>query len=730
MLYIVSNRLPVTVIEDKVDFKFLPSSGGLVSGISSYLEVLTEKGGTYTWVGWPGTTLKEKNKRAVKRHLLSKLNSYPVFLTEKEMDKFYYGFCNRAIWPLFHYFPSYVSYDADYWESYKYVNQIFFNALEEIIRPVDTVWVHDYHLMLLPRLIREKYPDIHCGFFLHIPFPSYELFRLLPRLWGREILEGLLGADVIGFHTHDYTQYFLRCVLRMVGYEHNMGTLMLGDRIVKAETFPIGINVDRFFAASRSPAVQEELAALRKKFGACRVVLSIDRLDYTKGIINRLRGFELFLEQNPDWHGRVLLILVVVPSRVGVEHYQLMKRQIDELAGKINGRFGKLDWTPILYQYRSFDFEPLVALYNISDVALVTPLRDGMNLIAKEFIASKSETRGVLILSELAGAAKELGEAILINPNNIEEIAGALREALELPEAEQTRRMRAMQERLQRYDVIRWASDFLHTVQALSREKERVLVKALGDDGRRQLARDFTAARKRMLFLDYDGTMIPFADEPRQAAPDEALLKTLKNLSHRPDTSVVIISGRDRETLEKWFGGVGAGLVAEHGIWIRRARGSWELAAVSATDWKPQVLPLITMYTDGVPGSFIEEKEFSIAWHYRKADPELASIRAIELIDELVEFTSNINVHVLHGNKVVELRNAGADKGTAAKHLLASGSCDFIFAIGDDWTDEDLFKALPGTAYTIKVGFGSSFARFSVKSHQEARALIESLANA
>jgi trehalose 6-phosphate synthase/phosphatase len=233
-----------------------------------------------------------------------------------------------------------------------------------------------------------------------------------------------------------------------------------------------------------------------------------------------------------------------------------------------------------------------------------------------------------------------------------------------------------------------------------------------------------------MLFLDYDGTMIPFADEPRQAVPDEALLKALKKLSHRPDTTVVIISGRDRDTLQEWFDGVGAGLVAEHGIWIRRARGSWELAAVSATDWKPQVLPLITMYTDGVPGSFIEEKEFSIAWHYRKADPELASIRAIELIDELVEFTSNINVHVLHGNKVVELRNAGADKGTAAKHLLASGSCDFIFAIGDDWTDEDLFKALPGSAYTIKVGFGSSFARFSVKSHQEARALLEELAYA
>ncbi len=729
MLYIVSNRLPVTVIEDKVDYKFLPSSGGLVSGLSSYLESLTAQGKTYTWAGWPGTTLKEKNRDEIKKKLLSDLHAYPVFLSEKEMDKFYFGFCNRTIWPLFHYFNTFAVFDTDYWFYYKYVNEVFARTLAEILQPEDTVWVHDYHLMLLPKLLREQFPESRIGFFLHIPFPSYELFRLLPRVWGREILEGLLGADLIGFHTHDYTQYFLRCVLRILGHEHNMGTLIIGDRVMKAETFPIGIDVERFSNACRKPAVRREIEALKKKFNDSKVVLSIDRLDYTKGILNRLRGFELFLEKNNEWHGRVLLILVVVPSRVGVEHYQTMKRQIDELVGKINGRFGKLDWTPILYQYRSFAFEPLVALYCISSVALVTPLRDGMNLIAKEFVASKSEQCGVLILSEMAGASKELGEAILINPNNVEEIADSLQEALAISADEQVRRMNIMQRRLQRYDVVRWATDFLDTVNSTTEEQKRYLVKAVTDTIQQKLKKDFIVAQRRIIFLDYDGTLVSFTGDPQSAEPDEELLLLLKKLTHRDATDVVIISGRDRDTLQRWFGSYKLGAVAEHGVWIKKRQGNWDLINVSANDWKHGVLPIISMYTDIVPGSFVEEKEYSIAWHYRQADPELASSRAIELIDELVEFTSNINVHVLHGNKVVEVRNAGADKGTAAKHLLSSTAYDFILALGDDWTDEDMFRALPDHAYSIKVGLGSSFARFCIKSHWESRALLEDIIN-
>jgi trehalose 6-phosphate synthase/phosphatase len=319
----------------------------------------------------------------------------------------------------------------------------------------------------------------------------------------------------------------LRCVLRIIGHEHTMGTMIFNERVVKAATFPIGIDFERFHNAAHDQAIQNEVQELRKKFNDSKVILSIDRLDYTKGISNRLRGCAVFLENNPAWHGKVVLLVVVVPSRVGVEHYQSMKRQIDELVGKINGRFSRIDWTPIVYQYRSFTFEPLMALYSISDVALVTPLRDGMNLIAKEYVASKSTKAGVLILSEMAGASKELGEALLINPNNIEEIAASIKEALEIPEIEQMRRMECMQGRLQRYTIIRWATDFINELHEVVNERNRLTAKILTPDLKKQMRADFIAAQRKILFLVYDGTLVPFVGDPQNAVPDEALLTVL-----------------------------------------------------------------------------------------------------------------------------------------------------------------------------------------------------------
>jgi trehalose 6-phosphate synthase/phosphatase len=506
--------------------------------------------------------------------------------------------------------------------------------------------------------------------------------------------------------------------------------MIINERVVKADTLPIGIDFERFHNAAHDHAIQKEVHELRKKFNDSKVILSIDRLDYTKGIGNRLRGFELFLENNPAWHGRVVLVVVVVPSRVGVEHYQTMKRQIDELVGKINGRFSRIDWTPIVYQYRSFSFEPLMALYSISDIALVTPLRDGMNLIAKEYVASKSTTPGVLILSEMAGASKELGEALLINPNNIEEIAASIKEALEIPAAEQLRRMDSMQGRLKRYTIIRWATDFINELHEVVTERKRLTAKIVTPEFKKKMKEDFIAAQKKILFLDYDGTLVPFVGDPQEAVPDDALLTIIAALLEKPETDVIIISGRTREILQEWFGFSGAVLVAEHGVWIKGKNRDWELTVPLSNEWKQQALPLFALYADIVPGSFVEEKEFSLAWHYRKADPELASTRARELIDEIDEFTSNINVHVVHGNKVVELRSAGVDKGTAAKYLLAGKEYDFILAVGDDRTDEDLFKVIPEDVYSIKVGFCSSHARYSVSNYMEIRTILEELARA
>jgi trehalose 6-phosphate synthase/phosphatase len=728
-ILIVSNRLPVTTEVKEGKLEFQVSAGGLVSGLSAYLDSLKGSSFTssdYVWVGWPGSVVPEKMKGELKSRALAEFNAYPVMLSERAMDKFYQGFCNKTIWPLFHYFPTYTVYDDDYWAQYQRVNQIFCDTVMEIVKPDDLIWVQDYHLMLLPRLLRERMPQVPIGFFLHIPFPDYEIFRLLPGAWRRMILEGLLGADLVGFHTHDYTQYFLRCVLRILGYEHNMGKIMLGDHLVKAETLPMGIDFRKFQQTTNSPEVQKEKEEF-KTFAPSKVISSIDRLDYTKGIINRLRGYEAFLDKNPQWHGKVVLALVVVPSRIGVEHYQQMKRQIDELVGKINGRFGSISWTPILYQYKFLSFYPLVALYGISQVALVTPLRDGMNLIAKEYVASRADRTGVLILSEMAGASKELGEGIIINPSNVEEIADALKQALEMTEEEQIRRNRIMQTRLKRYDVVRWASDFIQDLLSLKDDQHRMEARLLSPAAQTRLVEEYTHARRKLLLLDYDGTLVPFAGLPHLAKPTEELLQLLGSLSQDANTETVLVSGRDKETLQRWFGSLGLSLIAEHGAWIKEKNVEWKMIKPLTSDWKSQILPILEMYADRLPGSFVEEKEFALVWHYRRSDPESASLKAKELVDDLVNFTANIDVQVLQGSKVVEVRCAGVNKGIAALHFLSRETFDFILAIGDDWTDEDLFKALPQTAYSIRVGLTQSYARFNLYSYVEVMKLLRGL---
>jgi trehalose 6-phosphate synthase/phosphatase len=732
-LLIVSNRLPVMIAEENGELVFKESTGGLVSGLSAYLDSLKgsqfKKSG-YLWVGWPGIAVDDKLKETLKSKALSQFNAYPVFLTERSMEKFYQGFCNKTIWPLFHYFPSYTVYDNSFYSHYKCVNQIFCEAVCEMVQPDDIIWIHDYHLMLLCRLLKDKKPDIPIGFFLHIPFPSYEMFRTLPAEWRSEILQGILGADLIGFHTHDYTQHFLRCVLRILGYDHDLGNIYLAERVVKVDTFPMGIDFQKYFSAANAAEIKQEREQSWSSLKNFKTVLSIDRLDYTKGIVNRLQGYELFLEKNPKWQKKVTLVLVVVPSRIGVEHYQQIKKQIDELVGKINGRFGSIDWTPIIYQSRFIPFNSLVALYSASDVAMITPLRDGMNLVSKEYIASRADLPGVLIISEMAGSSKELTEAIVINPNSIEEIAAALATALEMPAEEQIRRKLTMQDRLRRYDVIRWANDFLGRLYDVVEEQKKQQARFLRPSNRDRLISDFTRVQRRILLLDYDGTLVPFAPDPQAARPSTALLAILEKLSNDPKTDLALISGRDKKTLQEWFGALNMVLVAEHGVWNKDKHSDWQLIKPLDNNWKPKILPILQIYADRLPGAFVEEKEYSLVWHYRRSDPELASIRARELTDDLMAFTANLNVQVLQGSKVVEIRCGGVTKGTAAMRFLSSRHFDFILALGDDWTDEDMFKALPETAYSIRVGMQRSHAKFNLHSHVEAIGLLEKISQA
>ena len=720
-LLIVSNRLPVSIERKRGRFHFQPSVGGLAIGLGSFYKSYNS-----LWIGWPGIAAAKKDedeKEMLEKRLLSEFHCRPVFLSQGDVENYYHGFCNKTLWPLFHYFPQYVMYDEALYKAYERVNTLFCDAVMGVAQEDDIIWIHDYHLMLLPQLIRERMPDATIGFFLHIPFPVYEIFHLLPRR--KEILEGLLGADLIGFHTYNYAQHFLGNIRNLLGYEHTLGQIAGEDHIIKVDVFPMGIDYEGYAKAPRSPAVQKDAARLHKTVGDKKLILSVDRLDYSKGIPQRLEAFDAFLQKNPQYKERVTLILVAVPSRTQVDHYKLLKQQVDELIGKINGEHGSIDWTPISYLYRFLRFPTLNALYSIADVALITPLRDGMNLIAKEYLASKTDGKGVLILSEMAGASQELGEALIVNPNNKEELVDALVEALAMSEEEQIERNRIMQRRLQRYNVRRWAEDFVERLLAIKEHQRELGARMLTPPMRQNIVKDYRKSRRRLFLLDYDGTLISFFTRPEAAMPTEGLLSLLKGLSEDPRNEVVIISGRDRDTLEKWLGSINLGLIAEHGAWLKE--GEWKVLEPVANEWKEEIRSILEMHMDRTPGSLIEEKEFSLVWHYRKADSELASLRARELKDALLHFTTNLDLGILEGSKVMEIKHIGINKGRAAQRWLAKGRWDFILAIGDDVTDEDIFAVLPESAYSIKVGQGLSKAKFNIASPYEVRELLQEM---
>ncbi len=721
-ILVISNRLPLTVTKRENKVRFHPSAGGLATGLSSLSRSYEN-----IWIGWPGIALErvEEERKLITRRL-RKDKCHPVFIKQNDMENYYYGFCNRTIWPLFHYFTQYSIYNRKNWNSYVKVNQIFCSEIVKIAETDDIIWVHDYHLMLLPQLVRKKLPHATIGFFLHIPFPSSEVFRILPPR--KEIVRGILGADLIGFHTYDYAHHFIQTTRRLLGYEHSKAQINIDNRIVKVDAFPMGIDFDAFNQAEDDSSVQREIKKIRTRIGDRKIIISIDRLDYTKGIAQRLEAFDHFLDTNPKYRGKVTLILVAVPSRTGVEQYALLKREVDELISRINGKYGTITWMPIWYLYRFLSFKNLVPLYSVGDVALVTPIRDGMNLIAKEYLATKKDKKGVLILSEMAGASKVLGEAIIVNPNNKEEIGAAIRTALQMPEDEQMRRNDVMQKRLKRYNVERWAHDFIDVLSRTKQKQSEMVSKNLNPEILRMMIKDCRSSRNRLLLLDYDGTMVPFVSEPLRATPDREILNTLRKLSVNPKNRVIIVSGRDRKTLDNWFGYLKLGMIAEHGVWFKEKSGSWRMIKHLRNDWKEQIMPVLELYVDRTPGSGIEEKEFSLVWHYRKTDERLGERRAGDLKERLIDIATPLDLSILEGSKVIEVKNSGVNKGIAVQKWLDRQHYDFIFAIGDDWTDENTFETVPESAYSIKVGIGYTKARYTIPSPKDARNLLKEMA--
>ncbi len=728
-MIIVSNRLPFSISKTETEYDLKPSAGGLATGLKSY-----HRDNNSVWIGWPGVIPENEDEEKRINTLIKKEDCVPVFLSESEIEGFYDGFSNATLWPLFHYFSEFTQYKKRYWKSYLEVNQKFADVVLANAAENDTVWVHDYQLLLVPEMLREKRPDLRIGFFLHIPFPSYEVFRILPQR--EELLNGLLGADLIGFHTYDYARHFNSSVKRLLGHDIDFNSIHVENRQVIVDVFPMGIDYEKFESHAKeiqSKPVQERskqhqdidrflLSAPDK-----HLILSIDRLDYTKGIPERLKAFRYFLKKYPEYREKVSLLMLTVPSREDVEQYRNLKTEVDLLVGRINGEFGCLNWTPVIYFYRSLPFESLIELYCSADIALLTPLRDGMNLVAKEYIASKVNQKGVLILSEMAGVAKELGEAILVNPNNLENVAKSIHNALTIDDKERENAVKAMQKRIKRYDIHKWASEFVTALDKISHNEKEHIVRKLSKTSKEKIFSDFEAAKTRTLFLDYDGTLQRFFRNPPDAKPDAELFSLLDKLSAMPRTNVVLISGRDKNTFDEWFGKRAYNLIAEHGAWQKKIGGSWKEKKPMLTDWKDNILPILESYVDRTPGSLIETKTYSLVWHYRKAEIELGALRALELVADISNLIFNQDLEILEGNKVIEIKVSGINKGMAAAEFLGEYPSDFVLAIGDDWTDEFLFKDLPEAACTIKVGKGKSVAKHFVDTHKDVRRFLAEL---
>ena len=705
-IIIIANRLPVKVEKEENSFIVKRSEGGLATGLGS-LEIESEM----HWVGWPGIHVDDDAEKKEITEKLEELNYHPVFLSAEQIENYYEGYSNGTIWPLCHYFFSYIEYKTEYWEAYRQVNTLFCEEALPFIEEDDIIWVQDYQLMLLPGKIRKKKPKVSIGYFHHIPFPSYELFRVLPER--EEVLEGLLGADLIGFHTHDYMRHFISAIYRVLDLNCNLDEITLKDRIVHVDAFPMGINYEQYHEAPTLPEVKKYSKKITEDIGNQSVILSVDRLDYSKGILHRLNGFANFLNNHPEYHKKVSLAMIVVPSRDAVDKYADLKTQIDQTIGMINGLYSTLGWTPIYYFYQSFPFEELVAMYDVAEIAMVSPLRDGMNLVAKEYLATKREKTGVLILSEMAGAAIELSDAIIINPNDAQEIEDSILQALTMPEEEKRYRLDRLQKRISTQTVKKWANDFVEEMVYIREQNQEIFQKTVGETQLKQIKEMYDKASKRLILLDYDGTLTPFVKNPEDAVPSSKLLELLKEMIADKKNKVVINSGRNRDVLDKWFSGLELDFAAEHGAFFKE-NGEWHKNIRREIEWDDEIIDIIEHTIDKTPRSHLEKKDSSLVWHYRNVDVWLAELRQKQLINALMGPCSRLNLQIVPGNKIVEIKPPDFNKGSEVKRLSQKEDYDFILAVGDDTTDEDMFHALPPEGVSIKVGNFSPVAKYRI----------------
>ncbi|HEU5051289.1 MAG TPA: bifunctional alpha,alpha-trehalose-phosphate synthase (UDP-forming)/trehalose-phosphatase [Gemmatimonadales bacterium] len=725
-IILVSNRLPVTARVEHGTLHVERSVGGLATGLAG----ATRKAAS-VWIGWPGPISGMSRRQSSELNArLTALDCVPVALSSREVREYYEDVSNGILWPLFHYQAERMPPDPRHWSTYAGVNARFAQAVAAVWRPGDEIWIHDYQLLLLPALLRHRLPEALIGFFLHIPFPAVEIFRILP--WREEVLDGMLGADLVGFHTESYAHHFATAARELLGVQWKAPNLVLEGRDVRVGAYPIGIDAQHFESLARRRSVQVEAEALTRS-PEFQVIAGVDRLDYTKGIPRRLLAFERLLTRHPELHGRVQLVQVVVPSRTGVRSYREFRTEVDAAIGNINGAFGTALWTPVAYQYRSLPEDELSALYSAADVMLVTPIRDGMNLVSKEYVASRVDGDGVLVLSEFTGAAAELTEALLVNPYDVDGMAAQLYRALTMDRPERKRRMSALRKKVLAHDATWWATTFLGDLRSARKGRRRT-----GAPPAVSAPEDVAAALEHarnapalLLFLDYDGTLVPFTPRPDAARPDLELLALLSELAARPNTIVHLVSGRSRDQLAAWLGDLPVALHAEHGLWSRAPRSDeWQQQELGGAAPYDRLASIMNRYAEETPGALVERKTAGVAWHYRMADLALGAMHAERLAAEMEVLAGEYDLDVLRGDKVIEVRPTGIHKGRIVTETIAELGPEWVvLAMGDDRTDEDLFEALPEGSIAIHVGPRESRASIRLPDVATARAFLRELAS-
>lgn len=721
--FVVSNRLPLTF--DKKSNQFLPSSGGLVSAIKGIDP--DQISYDFEWIGLTTDELSLDKFKDLQNLYLGKIKINPLRVNKNEYDLFYNEYSNNVLWPLFHYEQSLVVQGQKSWEAYNSINSIVSNYILSIADESDLIWIHDFHFFLVPGLIKGINPNLKIGFFLHIPFPSSEIFRELPQR--EEILGSLIKADLVGFHDLSYVNHFKNCVLRILGKNLDH----ISDK--KNGVYPISVDTNHFFEISKSEKTKSFLNEYLRIKKDSFWVLGIDRLDYIKGLDLKLKTFKEFLTSHPEWVGKIQFLQLVIPSRTDVKDYQELKKEIEQLIANINGEFGTAAYTPVVYLYKSVNEFDLSALYQASDLLYVGSSRDGMNLVCLEYVVSQQAGKeGQVLLSEFAGAHSTLSHVFSINPWDIKDTCYKILLALSASKESKNFKNNQMKNFLTQYTSSTWALSFINDLSKIERENLEIIQ----IDGRDlKLESKNLRTKKALIFCDLDGTLLPIMPHPTDVFLDKKTITLLRNLQGNANLEFVIISGREHSFFQKEFieNQLFFTVAACHGsVFFDKSLRQWiDKGKDLNQEWKHELKNILKIYANRTPNSFIEEKEHAIVWHFRNSPSGFAEDQSLKLLSELEKTFSTLPISITKGKKIIEVKSHLANKGLFVKNFISSLPFnqlpDFILSFGDDSTDEDMFKVLKDQqlypSISFKVGNENTVADFRLKSQSDVGFILE-----